>query len=343
MKAIQLVAKDTVVFVDNAPMPTVGPGEVMMKVHYAGICGTDLSVMHSGGRGKLPLTMSHEFVGEAVELGPGVEGFSVGDRIAAVPITTDGTCYHCQHGRFHVCDIRKVHGIEIDGGMAEYVTVQARHTFKIPDHVPFREAVAIEPVGNIVHAIDRSRVAAGDSVVQIGDGFHGLTLTRIAKLKGAGPIVFCGHHPERFPIAMHYGADVCIDTSQEDPVAKVREMFADQGHGVDMVMDSTDSVSALEQAVGVARKGARLLLFSSPRHIAEPYWQQMRFKELDVYPSHSWPHVFPEAIRLIASGDLDVRPMLTHYIPLEEGVRAFEIADKRLDHSIRVVVEVIPD
>jgi threonine dehydrogenase-like Zn-dependent dehydrogenase len=282
------------------------------------------------------LTLGHEFAGEVAEAGSLVNGLKVGQRIVAVPIFSCGRCFACEQGLFHICDERAVHGIDVDGGMAEYVVVQGNHVFPIPDGVPYREAVAVEPVANCVHALERSRVRRGESVAVFGDGFHGLTLLRLAWLLGASPVCFCGHHNDRFPIARQYGADVTINTNDEDPSERICEMLADRGGGVDVAMDSTDSRSALREAVGVVRRAGKLLLFSCPRSIEPAELGPMRMKELDVYMSHSWPGVFAHALRLVSNRLIDVRPMLTHFYPLKDAVRAFEVADKRLDNSIRV-------
>ncbi len=338
MKAVRVVAKDTLE-IQDIPTPSIGPDEVLMKVRAAGICGTDLRIYHSGGQGALPITMGHEFVGDVAQVGSQVKDLEIGQKIISVPIFTDGTCFACIHGHFHVCDVRKVHGVDVDGGMAEFVRVQRRHVFVVPDHLPYREAVAVEPVANCVHAFERSHMVAGESVAIFGDGFHGLTMLRLARLHGGQPLVFCGHHEDRFHIAKDFGADVLINTNSEDPVPRIQTMFADNGHGVDVGMDTTDSRTALREVVGSVRKCGKLLLFASPRALEAEDWQPMRMKELDVYPSHSWPEVFPEALELVASRKVDVRPMLTHFFPADQALRAFEVADKRLDNSIRVVVE----
>jgi len=253
---------------EKIPRPVPGPGEVLMHVHYCGICGSDARSYQKGpppGNFPLPRIMGHEFSGQVAELGPGVQGFHVGERVAAAPATSCGYCFYCRRGALTLCLNAKDFGTSHNGAQAEYALVLARMVelggqVALPDDLTDEKAALIEPVGTCYRGlVTRGRLAPGETVVVVGDGAIGLIQVMLARHLGAATVVCAGHHPDRLEMARRFGAQITVNTHQDDLKAVVQQ--ATEGMGADLVMVSVPNVAAFQQALPTVRGDGRLVVF----------------------------------------------------------------------------------
>jgi L-iditol 2-dehydrogenase len=274
-----------------------------------------------------PSVFGHEWAGVIAELGPGVKGFSVGQRVVAPNSAPCGRCFYCRRGRLSLCEDL----ILLNGAYAEFIAVPARIVEKnllvIPDHVPFRHAPLAEPLGCAIHGIERSKIQVGDSVCVIGHGPIGLMLTRLAKLKGARVIVV-GRNPFKLDKALQFGADELVDiTAVGDPVEAVRSLTP-AGRGVDVAIEAVGLPETWEQAIAMARPGGVANLFGGCKSGTQIQvdTRRLHYDELEIIGVfHHTPRHVRTALSLIASGQIDAQALITHEMPLERLEEAFQL------------------
>jgi L-iditol 2-dehydrogenase len=329
MKAVMFYAPGDIRYEETA-RPIAGPGEVLVEIKVALTCGTDLKTYRRGHPvliKKTPSVFGHEWAGVIAELGRGVEGFSVGQRVVAPNSAPCGRCFYCRRGRLSLCE----NLILLNGAYAEYIAVPARiveqNLIAIPDDVPFRLAPLAEPLACAIHGIERSKIQLGDTVSVIGHGPIGLMLTRLAKLKGARVIVV-GRNPIKLDKARDFGADELVDLRQvPDPVAAVRSLTPGN-RGVDVAIEAVGTPETWEQAIAMARPGAVVNLFGGCKggtHIKVDT-RRLHYDELEIIGVfHHTPRYVRTALSLIASRQIDAETLIMHDMPLEKLEEAFEL------------------
>ena len=227
MKALRWYASKDVRY-EDAPEPSLCPGMLKIKVTLAGICGTDLKEYTSGPilipLGKAPLTMGHEFAGTVADVGKGVKGFKVGDRVSGVGYYYCGDCYVCKKGLYNLCVNQGFTGLLTDGCMAEYFLIPDYACYKLPDNVSDEQGSLVEPLAVALHAIGQARVKPGDTVAVLGDGAIGLCSVLAAKVAGASAVYLIAKHKGRGRLAARMGAAAVIYTSEGDPVKQLQAM-----------------------------------------------------------------------------------------------------------------------
>lgn len=320
------------------PEPPVGPGDLKLRVDFTGICGSDLHIFTGDPpMMKLPAVLGHEFCAQVVELGPEARGFEVGDRAVGLIYPSCGRCEYCIQGDFTLCDLRAVKMTERNGSFAEYISVPARQLFVVPPGTPSDEATMVEPVSVAVHAIRRSRVSVGERVVVFGGGPLGLLIMRLAQLSGADRVVLVEPAAGRRKLAQAYGADLVLDPTEEIHGAV---MDVTEGRGPDVIFEVSGNHRAFNAASRLVRKQGRLVLvavyegremsFSPNRFIGD---------EIDLLHSF-WANAvdFRRAVSLVASRKLDVRPLISGRIALNQMQQAFDtlIADRGSQSKILV-------
>jgi L-iditol 2-dehydrogenase len=329
MKAVLFYAPGDIRYGETA-RPQAGPGEVLVEIKAALTCGTDLKTYKRGHPvliKKTPAVFGHEWAGVIAELGPGVEGFAVGQRVVAPNSAPCGRCFYCQRDRPSLCEDLQL----LNGAYAEFIAVPARIVQKnllpIPDGVTFKQAPLIEPLACALHGIERSRIQLGDTVCVIGHGPIGLMLTRLAALKGARVIVV-GRNPAKLDMARRFGARELVDiTVAADPVDAVRSLTPG-GRGVDVAIEAVGLPETWEQAVEMARPGGLVNLFGgckSGTHIAidtrRPHYDELEI--IGVF--HHTPQYIRTALALVASGQIDADALITHEMPLARLEEAFQL------------------
>jgi (R,R)-butanediol dehydrogenase/meso-butanediol dehydrogenase/diacetyl reductase len=309
----------------------VGPGEVLLRVSWCGICGTDIEEYRDGpvvvpvdtpnaitGQAA-PITLGHEFAGEVVEVGPGVDGLAVGDRVVPEICLFCGECWYCRRHEYALCVSWVTIGFHGDGGLAEFVKVPARMCVRLPDEIADDEAALLETTEVAVRAVRRGGVRLGDTVAVVGDGAVGLITLQVARAAGATTCLL-GHRPARLEIGRRLGAEAVIDTREPGWLDRLRELTG--GRGADVAIECGGRAEAIADSIAATRKGAMIVLLAV---IGTPIpvntWPIVEGERTIVGSvQHHFDEDLPVAVRLMAAGQVDVRPLITRRISLERVV-----------------------
>ncbi len=316
----------------QVPVPRVDEDSVLVRVLAAGICGSDVKILHDEHPYFPPVVMGHEFSGEIVRVGGGVEGWSVGDRVVAeVHGSVCGSCRFCLSGKSHVCPSKRAMGWGMDGGFAEYVKVPAWLLHRVPDGVSHEEAALSEPTAIVVHGmLERARVEPEDFVVVLGCGPLGLLALQMAKAEGASRVVVTGTGQDekiRLPMALELGADRAVNAEKIDPVELVMEETG--GVGADLVADLSGAPSAIRQGMEMVRVHGRFVAIGIPaaEDIAVP-WKKLIFRAPQLLFHFSSCYTsWERTLSLMTSGKVKTRPLISQVLDLDEwreGMRLTE-------------------
>ncbi|QFU75134.1 alcohol dehydrogenase [Halioglobus maricola] len=308
--------------------PTPERNELVMKVGYCGVCGTDLHATREGlTTACCGQVLGHEYVGEIVEVGPDAIGdWQVGDRVCSLPFICCGTCPACATGRFYECQNKKVSGIDAQGGFAEYVPAGAQETLKLPDSLDLETATLIEPLAVGIHAVRVSKLQAGSRVLVIGAGPIGLTVALWARFFGARDVVVSEMASSRMELAKQMGATAVI---QPDPAAGAEALAAQYadltGGAPDVIFECVGAPGLIQQCIEIAPHGGLIV----PVGVCEQPDGFMPllglFKELRIQFAVAYTRDdFETSLAMLAEGRIDVRPMITDVVSLDELPDAFE-------------------
>ncbi|MEA2258906.1 MAG: L-iditol 2-dehydrogenase [Acidobacteriaceae bacterium] len=338
--------------VETVPVPTIGSGEVLIQVHSCGICGTDLKKIHTGSH-SAPRIFGHETVGTIAAVGAGVRSFAVGDRVVVFHHIPCGACYYCRKKTFAQCPVYKKVGCTAGfepsgGGFAGYVRVMdwivQRGLIKIPDGIPFAQAVFVEPLNTCLKGVRSLNLAGDEKVLVIGQGPIGIMLASLAKRSGA-KVLTSDLYPERHAVAARFGLDMPIDASREDVVKVVHA--ASEGRGADAVILAVGGNSLIRTAMDAARPGGRVLLFAQTQHgeaIIDP--AAVCVDEKTLMGSYSASvDIQEEALQIVFDGysqGYDLTRLVSHRFPLSEAVEAIAIASEPKATSMKVMIEGTP-
>jgi L-iditol 2-dehydrogenase len=326
---------------EELPRPKIGPGEALIKIRASGICGSD--VMEWYRIKKAPIVLGHEIAGEIVELGEGVKGFAVGDRVTATHHVPCGRCEHCQRGQETLCEL--IGKTTYDpGGFAEYVRVPAINIetggmLRLPDEVSYEEGSFTEPLGCVVRGLRVMGFAPARSVLVLGSGLSGQLVIRTARAFGAGRIFATDLNDYRLEVARRSGAEVVLNAGREDVVERVLELTG--GEGVDYVIPTAGAPALFDQALKTVRKGGTILLYGIMAPGTEvgfevfPFWKK-QVKLVSTYAAA--PRDLREALELIRARRVPVDDLITHRLPLEETQKGFLLTAAGGD-SMKVIIE----
>jgi len=326
--------------VEDECVPEIADDEVLIKVKATGICGTDVHIYLGEWETDLPIILGHEFSGVIADVGQDVEGFNVSDRVVAEPNIVCGSCYFCRMSeKNYFCENLEATGVTINGAFAEYVKIKARNVYKIPHKISFEEAALIEPLACCIRGIDRTGIKVGDTVAIIGAGPIGLILLQLARIAGASIVIQTDMEKTRLSLARKLGADYTINVKNEDPVEAINKLT--DGYGVDVAIEAVGKPDAITQAMKVTRRGGRINIFGvSPQNAV---WKVKPFnlynKELTITTSYRSPFTFQRAVKIASSGRIKLKPLISHIFNLDEIEKAFEVAEKRLEGAIKVLVK----
>jgi L-iditol 2-dehydrogenase len=335
--------------VETVPVPAIGVGEVLIRVDSCGICGTDLKKIHTGSH-SAPRIFGHETVGTIAALGAGVESFAVGDRVAVFHHIPCGSCYYCRKKTYAQCPVYKRVGCTAGfepsgGGFAGYVRVMdwivQRGLVKIPDGIPFAQAVFVEPLNTCLKGVCSLNLSTDETVLVIGQGPIGIMLASLAR-RAAGQVLTADLYPERHAVAANFGLDSPIDASREDVVRVVRA--ASEGRGADAVILATAGNALIRTAMDAARPGGRVLLFAQTQHgeaIIDP--AAVCVDEKTLLGSYSASvDIQEEALRLVFEGygqGYNLTRLISHRFPLEEACAAIAVASEPRPTSMKIMIE----
>ncbi len=321
MRAVVKAAAGMGAEIREVPVPACGAGELLLRVLRAGVCGTDLHIVNwdrwSQSRMHPPVTLGHEFVGEVVEAGAGVLDFAEGDRVACESHVICGTCLACRTGNGHVCERTRILGVDVNGGFAEFVAVPAVNAWRAPRNISLEAAAVMEPLGNAVHTAFAGPLS-GRTIAVTGCGPIGLFAVGVARAAGATQVIATDVSAYRLDLARRMNADAVIDASRENVPDRV--MALTQGRGVDGVLEMSGSPQAMRDGLLALRNGGRLSLLGLPKEPFELDWNRLViFKGVTIHGiiGRRMYETWYQMDNLLQSGRLDVRPAITHVMPME--------------------------
>jgi len=331
---------------ETVPVPEIGHGEVLIRVHTCGICGTDLKKIHTGSH-SAPRIFGHETAGQIAAIGEGVEKFRVGDRVMVFHHIPCGECYYCRHKVFAQCPVYKKVGATAGfepsgGGFAEYVRamdwIVRKGVVKIPDGVSYEQASFIEPVNTCMKGMEALQLRAGEVVLVIGQGPIGIMLAVLAKRAGA-TVVTSDLYPQRLKISETYDLRHNVNASQADPMERVRELT--EGRGADAVIVATAGNSLIRPAIDAARPGGRIMFFAQTQRsevTIDP--SAICVDEKTLLGSYSASvDLQDENVKLVFSREIDFSLLITHRFSLRESVEALHLASHPGPESMKVVIQ----
>ncbi len=325
--------------IEDAPVPRIGPGEMLVKIVASGICGSD--VMEWYRIKKAPLVLGHEVAGEVVEVGEGVEKWRVGDRVAVSHHVPCNTCRYCLAGQHTVCET--LHTTNFDpGGFAEFVRVPAinvdRGVFALPDEMSYEEGAFIEPLACVVRGQRVAGLRPGQSVVILGSGIAGMLHLLLARAVGAGRIVMTDVNPWRLDMAKRLGADAALPANEVSP-ERLREL--NDGRLADQVILCAGALSAFQQALQLVDRGGTVLCFATPPPDVDAPVPVNAFWRNSVTLLTSYansPYDAEVALELIRAGRVRVKPLITHRLPLDQAQEGFRLTAEA-GESMKVILE----
>ena len=328
MKAVVKAQAAPGVEIREVPVPAAGPGELLLRVLRAGICGTDLHIYEwdawSRNRIRPPVVIGHEFVGEIIGLGAGVTGFEPGERVSFESHIVCGRCRPCRTGNAHVCTDTRILGVHVNGGFAEYAVAPAANAWRAPDNVPLEVQSIMEPLGNAVHTAFAGELSAC-RVAVTGCGPIGLFAIAVARAAGASQVIASDVVPYRLDVARRMGADAVVDASKEDFVARVAELTG--GRGLDGVLEMSGSPKAIREGLAALRNGGRLSLLGLPREPFPLDWGELVVSKgvpIHGVAGRRMYDTWVQMDTLLRSGRLDVRPAITHVLPMAKVADGIE-------------------
>src|SRR5580658_4788582 len=332
--------------VESVPVPKIGPGELLVRVHTCGICGTDLKKISSGSH-SAPRIFGHETSGVVAAAGEGVKQFRQGDRVVVFHHIPCGECYYCRHKTFAQCEIYKKVGCTAGfepsgGGFAEYVRVMDwivdHGTVRIPDGISFEQACFVEPVNTCMKGIETLQLMPGESVLVIGQGPIGIMLSTLAKRSGAR-VITSDLYPERLTISKSFGLENGIDASRADTVKTVREQTEDRG--ADAAILAVGGSGLIRTAMDAVRPGGRVLLFAQTvRGEATIDPAAVCVDEKALLGSYSASvELQEESVRFVMNREMDLERLISHRFPLESGVEALQLAAHPRPDSMKIVIQ----
>ncbi|MBS6395911.1 MAG: zinc-dependent dehydrogenase [Clostridiales bacterium] len=333
MRAVILEGPDRFHAVSDYPKPQIEAGEMLMKMERAAICGTDIRILE-GKKTKgvrYPSVIGHEMSGTIVEVGEGVEGYVIGERVAVANVIPCGCCEMCRRGMENVCMKRKAIGYEFDGGFAEYVripkiAIESGNIVKLPEHVTFAEAAIIEPLSCCLRGQRNVDLKFNDNVLVIGAGPIGLMHVLLAKAAGARKVIVSELNEYRRKKALECGADIVLDSSKEDLEKVV--MSETNGIGMDVIIMAIGVPALVTPTIRLARKGGAISLFAgfSKGVMADLDPNVIHYNELKVTGSSAYKRQdYLDAAEMVINGYLDLKPIVTHTYKIEDFQEAYKM------------------
>ena len=331
---------------EEVPVPEIGRGEILLRVHTCGICGTDLKKIATGSH-SAPRIFGHETSGVIAKVGAGVTRFTVGERVVVFHHIPCRECYYCRNKTFAQCSTYKKVGCTAGfepsgGGFAEYVRVMdwivEKGTVRIPDGISFEQACFVEPVNTCIKGIETLHLEAGETVLVIGQGPIGLILATLAKRAGSR-VITSDLYPPRLTMAHGLGLNLTIDASRSDAGGTVRGMT--EGRGADAVILAVGGSGLIRSAMDAARPGGRVLLFAQTvRGEATIDPAAVCVDEKALLGSYSASvELQEESVRFVMNREMDLERLISHRFPLEGGVEALKLAAHPRPDSMKIVIQ----
>jgi len=328
----------------EVPKPTPAKGEVLIRIRYVGICGSDLHYWSQGKIGskvvKYPFVIGHECAGEIAGLGAEVTGLKLGQRVAVDPSVSCGQCESCRVGRQNICaHVRFLGTPPVEGAFKEFLSMPAENVFPLPDNISLEEGVLLEPFAVGLYAKILSSLQPGDTVAVMGCGPIGLSVLSAAKAAGASEIFVTDLIDNRLATARQMGTDFTYNAGKGDVANFIMEKTG--GRGVDVSFEAAGEQAAVSDAVASTRTGGKCVIIGIPaKDTIEINVDIARRREIPIINVRRQNHTTARAINLVAKGKVCLKNMLTHRFKLEEIDTAFDLAGQRKDGIIKAVIEM---
>lgn len=332
--------------VETVPTPSVGEGELLVKIHTCGICGTDLKKIATGSH-SAPRVFGHEMSGTVVRAGAGVTNFRAGERVMVFHHIPCGDCYYCRFKVFAQCPVYKKVGATAGyepsgGGFAEYIRVMdwivRRGVVKLPDHVSFEQASFIEPVNTCLKGVQSLRLVPGETVLVMGQGPIGIILAVLCRRAGAR-VITSDLYPQRLKIAKSFGITETLDASRANVVDFAKSLT--DGRGADAVIVAVGGNALISPAMDAARPGGRVMLFAqTQRSEAAIDPAAICMDEKTLMGSYSASvDIQDETVDFVFNGGVDLAGLISHRFPLEQAVEAIRLAANPQPDSMKIVLQ----
>ena len=343
MQAIVKPSRGPGLKVTTVPKPSPGPGEVLIAVRHAGVCGTDLHIADwnpwAQGRVKPPIVVGHEFAGEIESVGDGVTGLRAGHLVTAEGHIVCGHCLQCRTGNSHICKNTRIIGVDRDGAFAEYIVMPATNVLTLDGgNIPTEVGAIMDPMGNAFHTVLTAEIP-GSTVFVVGCGPIGCFAVGIARAAGATKVIASDVNPKRLALAVTMGAHVTINAKTDDVVKTVLSETDEEG--ADVVCEMSGVPSALHQAFAAVRLGGRVQLLGIPDgEVPVDLANEIIFKGITVYGviGRKMYQTWHQMRRFLLGGQFDPRPVITHKFPLAKIDEA--LAAIRSGDAGKVILEI---
>lgn len=339
---------------EDVPVPAQpDAGWVQIRVHWCGICGSDLHEYVAGPvfipvDQEHPLTglkgqciLGHEFCGEIVALGAGVEDFTVGERVAADACQHCGECRYCREGLYNICENLAFTGLMNNGAFAEFVNVPANLLYRLPDNFPTEAGALIEPLAVGMHAVKKAGSLVGQTVVVVGAGTIGLCTIMCAKAAGAARVIALEMSSARKDKALEVGATRVLDPSECDAIAEIKALTG--GYGADVSFECIGHKSTAQLALDVIRKAGKAVMVGIFEEPSQFNFFDIVSTEKQVIGALAYNGEFADVIAFIADGRLEVQPLITGRIELDRILDdGFEELVNNKDRNVKIIVSPAP-
>ncbi|MCI9012388.1 MAG: alcohol dehydrogenase catalytic domain-containing protein [Lachnospiraceae bacterium] len=322
------------------PIPEAGEGQVLVRIHIIGICGSDIHVYHGKHPfTKYPVTQGHEVSGEIMALGKDVKDFTIGQKVTIEPQEYCGKCYPCTHGKYNLCEELKVMGFQTTGTASHYFAVDASKVTPIPENMGYEEGAMIEPLAVAVHAVRRAGDVAGLKIAVIGAGPIGNLVAQTAKGMGAAQVMVTDVSDYRLKLAKECGADFVVNTKDKEFGAAMLESFGTDK--ADIIYDCAGNDITINQAIRCARKGSTIILVAVFADMAKADLAVLNDHELDMNTTMMYRHEdYVKAIEMVEDGKIFLRPLMSRVFPFDQFKQAYEYIDANRETAMKILIDV---
>ena len=331
--------------VQELPMPEMKEDQVLIKIEYVGICGSDVHYFHDGRCGsfvldEFPLMLGHECAGTVVDAGNKVSHLKVGDKVCVEPGITCGKCEFCKSGHYNLCeDVQFLATPPIQGCYERYLAFPADLCFKLPENVNTKAGALVEPLATGMYAAELAEVTVGHTVAILGSGCIGLMTMLACRARGASKIIVCDLEDIRLDKARQLGADHVINGKTSDVIQQINMLTG--GRGVDIVFETAGSKVTINQTAFAARRGGLVILVGMSAEEELPYnFGQVMAKELQIKSLFRYVNMFPKTVAAVASGLIPVEKVATHEYTLDQIQQAFEDSIYKKNEVVKAVIRI---
>ena len=325
-------------------VPVPKEKQVLVKLEYVGICGSDVHYLEYGKIGDFIVNgdfiLGHECAGTVVSVGSGVQNLKVGDKVALEPGCTCGQCEFCKTGRYNLCpDVEFLATPPYHGCLVNYIAFPENMAFKLPDMISTKEGALVEPLAVGMHAAKQGNVKLGDSVVILGSGTIGLVTLLACKAFGATDITVVDVIPKRLEYAKKLGATTVINATEVDVLAEIDKLTNKQG--VDIVIETAGSATTIAQTPYLIKNGGCIVLVGmAPQDIIEYNFAKILAKEAEIKSVFRYRNIYPQAIKAISKGVIDISGIITHEFAFDEVAQAFDFVINHKQEVVKAVIKI---